>query len=175
MIEETEMLDVVDSNNILIRTISRDEWYGGENEKNPNEFIRYVDIFIFNKEGKLLVPIRSMNKKLSPGCYDYSCGEHVTAGESFDSAAKRGIKEELGLTNTDLQKCRLMRPEEISVKGFSVAYIGIIEDESLIRTNEEVERFEWWDIKDIYDVVLSYPEKFKTSYKKTFEMCLLEK
>ncbi len=59
-----------------------------------------VHIWIYrSKNGILefLLQKRSENKDAFPGCYDVSCAGHLSVGDSFLSAAKRELKEELGI------------------------------------------------------------------------------
>lgn len=57
---------------------------------------RAFDVMIFNGK-KLLLTKRSNKKLLWPGCWDGSVASHVRKGESYESAAKRRLKEELGI------------------------------------------------------------------------------
>jgi isopentenyl-diphosphate delta-isomerase len=58
---------------------------------------RAVTVFIFNPRGKLLITKRSRKKRLWPLYWESSCSTHVYAGETYKTAAKRRIKEELGI------------------------------------------------------------------------------
>ncbi len=89
----TEILDLVDQNDEIIGSITRDEVLSLE--ATGRGFARAVGIFLVNDEGQLWVPRRSLTKKLAPGGIDFSAGEHVTSGESYEAAALRGIQEEL--------------------------------------------------------------------------------
>src|SRR3989344_6571789 len=94
-----EILDIVDDNDNVIGKDSRDSiWKRGLRHN-----VRVVNIFIFNKDGKILIPKRTMTKKIFPGCYDFSCGEHVFSGETYDEAARRGLFEELNLKDVELR------------------------------------------------------------------------
>lgn len=95
---DSEYLDIVDENDKVIGKDTRKNIYIKGLEHN----VRVVNIFIFNSEGKLLLPKRSMNRKIFPGCFDFSCGEHVVSGEDYYGAAKRGLEEELGIKNMRL-------------------------------------------------------------------------
>jgi isopentenyldiphosphate isomerase len=92
-----EYLDVVDENN---RVIGREErgiihrtglWHRG------------VHIFLFTPDRKLLVQERSL-QQLSPNLPDCSVSEHLKAGESYPDAARRGLREELGIAQISLKQ-----------------------------------------------------------------------
>lgn len=118
---EDELLDLVDVNDQPIGTILRSEYERMATERLGN--IRAVEMFIQNDEGKLWVPKRADHKRIAPGGLDYSTGGHVGAGESYEDAAVREIKEELNLdiTKEDLEFVRKFEPTELPY--FRVLYI----------------------------------------------------
>ncbi|HWA84772.1 MAG TPA: NUDIX domain-containing protein [Opitutus sp.] len=59
---------------------------------------RAVHILVFDEHGRVFLQKRSMNKDTSPGLWNSSCSGHVDAGEEYDRAAVRELKEELGLS-----------------------------------------------------------------------------
>ena len=56
-----------------------------------------VHIWLYTKEGKILLQQRGFTKKVFPGLWDISVAGHVLAGESIIDAAKREVFEEIGL------------------------------------------------------------------------------
>ena len=58
---------------------------------------RSVYIIVLNSKGEIFLQKRSMNKDLYPGYYACSATGHVEYGESYEEAAKRELKEELGI------------------------------------------------------------------------------
>ena len=56
-----------------------------------------VHILVFDSRGRLLLQRRSAKKKTSPLAIDLSVSEHAKEGESFEEAAVRGLREELGI------------------------------------------------------------------------------
>lgn len=95
--ELSEILEVVDQNNNIVGTSSRKECY----EKGLLH--RAVNIFIFNSKGEVFLHKRSKKKLRFKDFWDLSCSEHVSVGESFINAAKRGLKEELNV-EVDLEE-----------------------------------------------------------------------
>lgn len=86
-----EMLDLVDADDNLIKAVSRDEVY----EENL-EFVRVIDAFIINREGKIWIPTRHMQKRIMPGGFDMGVGGHVEHGETYLEAFRKEAGEELG-------------------------------------------------------------------------------
>lgn len=64
---------------------------------------RGVHVFLFTREGKLLVHQRSAQRAQYPSVWDCSVSEHVKAGESYREAAVRGMFEELGVRGIEVQ------------------------------------------------------------------------
>lgn len=92
-----EYVDIVDEQDKVIRVVSR-----AEMRKN-NLLHRVSTIFVFNKKHELLIQKRTLTKDIHHGLWDASAGETVVSGESYDTAAHRGLHEELGLTNSVLK------------------------------------------------------------------------
>lgn len=63
---------------------------------------RSADIWVYSRDGSLLLQRRAQHKDLFPGCWDYSVGEHLRPGESYLAGARRGLREELGILAGDL-------------------------------------------------------------------------
>jgi len=64
---------------------------------------RSADVWVFGRDGRLLLQRRAENKDLFSGCWDYSVGEHLRAKESYLAGARRGLREELGIFDCELE------------------------------------------------------------------------
>ncbi len=58
---------------------------------------RAFSVFLFNDAGEMLVTQRSSAKKTWPLFWSNACCSHPRKGESCEAAAKRRVKEELGI------------------------------------------------------------------------------
>ena len=94
----SEFMDVVDENDRVIGKETRSEIH------RSGKWHRGVHVFVFNLGGQLLLPTRSLTKDKFPGTYDCSVSEHVQAGETFEEAALRGLKEELKIIKPELKR-----------------------------------------------------------------------
>ena len=63
---------------------------------------RAFSVLIFNGDGELLIQQRAPGKRLWPLYWSNSCCSHPRSGESLETATRRRLHEELGLT-CDLQ------------------------------------------------------------------------
>ena len=91
-----EILEVVDKNGNVLELAKRSEIHG-----NPSLLHRVVHILVFDGKGRILLQKRSLNKDVAPGKWDTSVGGHVNPGEDILDAAKREMKEELGIAECE--------------------------------------------------------------------------
>ena len=87
----TELFDVVDENDCVIRTESRESVHVN------NLLHRAVHMLVFNENGDLFLQKRSLWKDRNPGLWDSSAAGHVDTGEDYPTAAPRELAEELGI------------------------------------------------------------------------------
>lgn len=59
---------------------------------------RAAHVLVFDGQGRLYLQLRSASKDTHPGKWTTSASGHVDPGESYEQAAARELKEELGLT-----------------------------------------------------------------------------
>jgi isopentenyldiphosphate isomerase len=91
-----ELVDVVDDSDQVIATVTRAEMRA---RRLPH---RTVSIAVMGSDGRLLVHRRAMDKDVWPGLWDIAAGGVVSAGESYDDAARRELAEELGVVGAKL-------------------------------------------------------------------------
>lgn len=101
-----ELFDVVDENDRVIAQKTRR--YVHEN----NLVHRAVHILVFNRHRDCLLQKRSVWKDRHPGVWDSSAAGHVDAGESYDEAARRELREELGIDDARLIHIGTLPPSE---------------------------------------------------------------
>jgi 16S rRNA (adenine1518-N6/adenine1519-N6)-dimethyltransferase len=87
-----ELVDVVDLDDrpIEIRTLRDCKMRG--------LLHRAVAVLLFDSSGRLLLQKRARSKDWMPGYWDFSSTGHVRAGESYEVAAARELKEEIGVS-----------------------------------------------------------------------------
>ncbi len=92
---EDELLDLVDGNDNVIGQIGRS--VSDRLNHSGEGYIRAATCLIQNSKGELWIPRRTKGKKIAPLGLDSSMQEHVGAGETYEQATIRGLKEELTL------------------------------------------------------------------------------
>jgi 16S rRNA (adenine1518-N6/adenine1519-N6)-dimethyltransferase len=85
-----EMMDVVNENDEVVGIASKQEIY---EKLLPH---RIVHVFVFNKKGELALQLQGREKKYCPLHWGTTAGGHVQAGETYEQAARREFKEEVG-------------------------------------------------------------------------------
>ncbi len=88
-----EMMDVVDENDVVIGTASKEDVY----IKNLRH--RIVHVLVFNTDGKMLLQLRAPQLTFCPNHWSTAVGGHIQAGETPEQAGIREYREELGTTS----------------------------------------------------------------------------
>jgi isopentenyldiphosphate isomerase len=164
-----ELLEIVDINGKVMGLAKRSELHG-----NPLLVHRVVHVLIFDEEGRLLLQKRSLKKDVAPGKWDTSVGGHVNPGEDLLDAAKREMKEELGIENCvpDYRHSYLFsnNVESELVSTFSCVY-----NNSLSFSQEEIEEIAFWDMEKIQtnlgkNIFSAHFEKEITDYFQNYRI-----
>jgi len=133
-----ELVDLVDEINRVRGQALRRE------VRSKNLLHRGVAIACRNRSGRLHVHKRTTTKDVFPGMYDMFVGGVVLAGESYLTAARREIDEELGITGPE--------PEFLFAhlyqgdRNRSWIYVYQVEWNGPIRL--QAEEVVWWDWVD---------------------------
>jgi 16S rRNA (adenine1518-N6/adenine1519-N6)-dimethyltransferase len=101
--QPNDTLDIVDNNDQTIGTAPRNETHA----KNLKH--RAAHILIYNTNGQLLIQLRSPNKDRHPNTWDSSAAGHLNTGENYETAARRELHEELGITPPKLKEIGYLR------------------------------------------------------------------
>jgi isopentenyl-diphosphate delta-isomerase len=88
-----EILTLVDENDNEIGRETREKCHLGKGKMH-----RAIAIFLFNNSNLMLIQQRSQKKLLWPEFWDCTVATHVYPYETYESAAERGLKQELGIS-----------------------------------------------------------------------------
>lgn len=69
----------------------------GECHGNPALIHAVARVLVWDRRGRLLLQLRSASKDIQPNKWDTSVGGHLLPGEDAETAARREMKEELGV------------------------------------------------------------------------------
>ncbi len=82
---------------------------------------RAVHVLVFDPAGRLYLQRRSPAKDTYPGLWTSSASGHVDPGEDYQAAARRELREELGLA-ADLAPLGLIPAQAATGQEFSAVY-----------------------------------------------------
>jgi isopentenyl-diphosphate delta-isomerase type 1 len=143
--QKTELLDSVDKEGKVIGQETR-----GEFHSNPKLIHQVSHCWLFNSKGQVLWAKRSLKKNKHPGFWDISCAGHIESGETAETAIKRELKEELGITNINptLVATYIDRhKDETEYVHLYYALCDKSENEFSLQPNE-VDEVKWIDIAE---------------------------
>lgn len=113
---QDEVFDVVNEQDEVIGTALRREVH-----QDASLIHRAIAVLVF-QNSQLYLQKRSVTKDTYPGYWTCSCSGHVDTGETYESAAKRELAEELGLQIDGpllfLQKHIIRSPNETEYISF---------------------------------------------------------
>ena len=145
-------IQIVDEDDRPLRAGTKEEaWRDGL-------YHRIVRIMVDDGSGDFLLQKRADTKPTSPGLWDVSVAGHVDVGETYESAATRELREELGvggyrLTETDYYPTHGMYGDK-KLNRFNRLYTVTIPRDALLRLqSEEVAEVRWFTRAELLELV----------------------
>ncbi|MDX1762989.1 MAG: NUDIX domain-containing protein [bacterium] len=140
---EVEYFEIVDDGDRVIGTAPRSRCHG-----DPSLVHRVAHVIVVNRKGELLLQKRSLEKDIQPGKWDTSVGGHLNVGEGYEVAARREMKEELGIEaeSIDFLYAYPLRNavESENVRTYLCRYDGPI-----FFDREEITEVRYWSAEEI--------------------------
>ena len=75
----------------------------GECHGNPALIHAVARVQVLDRQGRILLQLRSAAKDIQPGKWDTAVGGHLLPGEEAEAAARREMREELGVAPDQLE------------------------------------------------------------------------
>lgn len=133
---------------------------------------RAISVFVFNSKGGLLLQQRAEQKYHSAGKWSNTCCSHPRIGEKTPDAAKRRLKEEIGI------ECELSHAfsfiynvdlgNGLSEYEYDHVYVGISDAEPQPNDNE-VANFSYLSLKQTESDLFKNPEKYTIWFRICFD------
>ncbi len=151
---------VVDKNDIVIGPMDRDE-------ATAKELIqRIVRIFVFDEKERVYLQRRSKGKEIFPDTWDPSASGHVDEGETYIIAAKRELKEEVGIQRKSLTRIVKYYSDEVykdlHIRMFNVLYTTELHKDTIRLNEREVSRGAWFYPQKVDEMIRKAPKEFAT-------------
>ena len=122
---------------------------------------RGVHVFLFTRDGKMLVQKRSADRAASPSALDCSVSEHVKAGESYLDAAMRGMKEEMGVDGIEIKELVKFRMNYgTNDNEISTLYEGTVDPAAVKFDPIEIEEINYYSVDELQEMIESGNVKF---------------
>ena len=168
VIMKHEILNLINEQDELIGKVERDKAHA------EGLWHRRATVFVFNSKNELLIQKRSSNMSW-PNTWCGSASGHVLFNESYEEAAKRELKEEIGI-DAEIKYIGKITEQ-------SKAPAGEIENEHhhLFTCNsdgpfdiqqEELSEVKFESIKDIQKRIQKDPDEFTPGFRMEFEYFL---
>ena len=157
-----EQFPVVDTEDRLKGTAPRSKVHAN------NLLHRAVHVLIFNPAREVFLQMRSRWKDRHPLAWDSSAAGHVNAGEDYDQAASRELREELGI-EIPLKKVAKLSASERSGYEFICLYRGSYDGE--LRLNpSEIEAGRFFPLTIVDEWIKARPRDFAPGFVECWKI-----
>lgn len=152
--------DLFDFHDNFIRTGTK------KDAKKLRLFTRSVHIILVDTQGKLMTCKRPPSKKTYPNQITSSAGGHVEKGENYKVAAKRELKEELGIITSikDVGRFDVINKKERAIHHL---FIGKTKNRMLIDPSE-ISNYYFLSLRGIKNDMTLHPRKYATPFRGAF-------
>jgi isopentenyl-diphosphate delta-isomerase len=161
---EDEELILVDRDDNELGHLSKALCHDGEGVLH-----RAFSVFLFNRDGELLLQKRAANKRLWPGFWSNSCCSHPRRGESMPIATQRRLSDELNIETSLEHVYRFRYSAQFGDKGseneLCHVYLGTI-DGNLKPNDSEICSVRFISAAHLEQEFAQSPEQFTPWFKQ---------
>ena len=166
---EEELLILVDQDDNHTGNLSKADCHNGDGVLH-----RAFSVFLFNRQGELLLQQRSDTKRLWPMYWSNSCCSHPRRGESMEVATRRRLEEELGVAVVLRYVYQFQYQASFGSVGseneLCSVYLGRSQDE--VRPNEtEIDEIRFLAPAVLEQELAATPEEFTPWFRQEWD-CL---
>lgn len=162
MAETSDELILVDPEDNVVGHLDKEACHRGAGIRH-----RAFSVFLFDRNGRVLLQKRAMHKPLWPGFWSNSVCSHPRRGESVEAAAARRIPEELGIAcrlrslfRFEYQALDTDRGAEHELCWVLAGRVADIDLRALSPDRDEVERLEWTAVEELDRLIASEPNRY---------------
>jgi isopentenyl-diphosphate delta-isomerase len=133
---------------------------------------RAFSVFLYNSKGEMLLQKRAAEKYHSPNQWTNACCSHPRIEETYEQAAKRRIKEELGIDCELEEKFWFIYKADVGQNlwehELDHVFVGNYEGEFNLN-KEEVAEVRYISLENLYIELENNPENFTEWFKIILE------
>jgi isopentenyldiphosphate isomerase len=160
-----EFFDWVDRYDRIIGITSR------EDAHRLNLFHRAVHLYVRGESGGLIIQKRSLSKDLEPGRWTVSCSGHVDRGETYEIAALREFKEELGVMIDRSVLVDLLHSGPSKENGYEfIRSYEVISKIQPVHDPNEISEIREVELNELDNWLVEEPEVFASSFRLLYPL-----
>lgn len=133
---------------------------------------RAFSIFIFDQQGRLLLQQRALTKYHSQGLWTNTCCGHPRQGEEISSAARRRLREEMGIECELTAVARLLYHEQVSNQmiehEYDHVFAGVYCQDPLANP-DEAHAWQWQSLHELSQHIRIAPHTFSVWFRRILE------
>ncbi len=133
---------------------------------------RAFSVLVYNSKGEMLIQKRASGKYHSGGLWTNACCSHQHPNENSEAAAKRRLKEEIGLDAKPEFLYKFIYKAELDNNLTEFEYDHVLtctSDDKPILNPEEVEDFKYIDAKSLMADIEENPASYTFWFKQIME------
>lgn len=100
-------------------------------------------------QGKLLLQLRPLTKKIQPGKWDTAVGGHIAAGETIEKALGREVWEEIGLRNFEAKLLKTYTWQSTVEHEYVFSFITNADGPFITKNIGEVDELRFWSKEEL--------------------------
>lgn len=158
---KAEMIDIVDKDDNVIGQMTEEEAIAGKGR------FRMVHVILINDDDTLLVQWRKADKVLSPRTFTASAAGKVHAGESYEAAAVRELKEEIGASRVTLKHMGDFKTKMANGQLFAGVWNGEPKG-----WEAEADAIDYWNRDEAEFMLKRFPYLLSTSFQGSLKLFL---
>ena len=139
-----EWFEIVDKADRVVGRARRSECHG-----NPKLVHRTAHVVVFSPAGEILLQKRNADKDIQPGKWDTAVGGHLACGEDYLQAARREMREEIGLPEDQPLEFLFDSRIRNEIEAENVRVFGTISRGPFRAQPEEVAELRFWTHEEI--------------------------
>lgn len=160
--EDAEYMDIVNEADEVIGRDTRERIHA------RHEIHRGVHVFVVNAAGELLLQRRAETTDYYPGYWDASAGGQVGSGETYEQAARRELREELGCADGPIRP--IGKYDSFSSRQREKRALFVHESDGPFRLPPQVAEVRFAAPADISSMLESEP--FTEGFRRSFALWL---